>query len=190
MYDSELDDQSCIICQDHVKKPSEYFECWKSFILSADAKESVKEIDKNESLYKFHIICNKCFIRQSLIKNICSICKAKLCKEHKNPQSLEVDELCTLDKRKIPQRNIYVYQNFELPPHAKIMTVDFDNSSGKSIIMKLYSLGGKFMEYKSMLVGEDGFLYSYNTQYERYHIAIQKGRYQFWDASRISLDLS
>lgn len=170
----------CSICYVNVTTPMEFFTCRKNYEKTTEIK------------YPFHIICTKC-IEQHLLSNTntCPSCNADLCNEQKHPSILTAKELFHINKKLIPQKNIFIHQNFVLNANAKMTTLIFDNTDKKKSTIKisLYNLNGAIMQYLDMFVCADGFLYKYDPKYERYHIAVQKGKFQFWDISRISLNL-
>lgn len=133
-----------------------------------------------------HSICSKCFSKISkdnkLIK--CPYCRADLLNECRNPMALSQQELYDIDPKKIMQKYIFIHQNFELDPYAKLMTIKSNDCE-----IKLYSFNGNPIIWHKMFIGESGFMYVYNSEYERYTYAIEKGKYQFWDIDKITINL-
>jgi hypothetical protein len=155
-------DNKCIIC----------YESNHSFIAYYDCS-------------KMHNLCKNCFENHddnsSTEGSKCPMCNAKLLKENANPSSLSILELKDIDIKTIKRKHIFIHQNFKLKKSNN--TIVSDNN------ITFYISNGEIMKYMRMFVAQNGFLYLYNEQYECYHIAVHKDRYQFWDASRISLNL-
>jgi hypothetical protein len=156
-------DKKCDICE-HKNKLRIYFKC-----------DDIK-----------HAICSKCFSKISKNNKViqCPYCRSDLSEECQNPMSLSKEQLYKINPKKIMQKYIFIHQNFELDPYSKLMTI---HSSECEI--KLYSFNGTPIIWHKMFIGESGFMYIYDSEYERYTYAIEKGKYQFWDINRISLDL-
>ena len=153
------DENNCMVCIDENKQHIKYFDC-----------------------IKYHNICTKCFNKLVYFrkKNSCPLCNAKMSDICKSPSTLTVIELMALDVKQILQRHIFIHQNYEIDPNYKLITID---NNGQYI--KLYSYNGKLADYNGMFLCDNGFLYIYDNNFEKYHIAVQKNKYQFWDISRI-----
>jgi hypothetical protein len=122
--------------------------------------------------YETHVIENK--------KLECPTCKKGLIKECYPPNKLKKSEIVKLDVNKILQRNIYIHQHFVLNRDYKVITLKSENNS-----IDVYGIKGIPMKYDGMLIGVNGFLYSYDEKTDLYYLAYKKQRFQFWDTSRI-----
>lgn len=133
-----------------------------------------------------HSICSTCFDKiESCVKSPqCPYCRSDLLDECKNPMSLSAQSLYEVDAKKIIQKYIFIHQNFDLDSSAKLITMD----SGSDKI-KLYTVNGNPIVWHKMFIGESGFMYIYDSKYERYTYAIERYKYQFWDKRRVYIDL-
>jgi hypothetical protein len=101
---------------------------------------------------------------------------------HKKPSAFTKKELFNIDKTRILQFNIFIYQNFILNPNCFQLEI---KTSDQNIV--LYTLKGNLVKFSNLYVCDDGFMYDYDEQYDRYYLAVKKDKFQFWDASRIML---
>lgn len=161
----------CNICYTENTDGIKYFKCLKNY---------------------YHNICYDCFdrMREDMYredqKNIlkCPTCKAHILNECKYPTTLSLKELVEIDTKKIYKQNIYPHMYFKKNPECKLLTIQSNNK-----IMKFYSLNGKMEQFNGMFICSDGFLYRYDNNYDIYYIGVTKGKYQFWDNTRVNIQL-
>ena len=163
---SSNDKDICIVCNDLNDSKVAYYNC-----------------------SKFHNLCKNCFDAHdnnshSAEGSKCPMCNAKLLKENQSPSQISIPELINLDLKTINHKHIFIHQNFKLKKTNNLVHITSGNTK-----IAFYIVNGEIMKYMRMFVAENGFLYSYNEDYECYHVAVYKNKYQFWDSSKISLNL-
>jgi len=112
------------------------------------------------------------------------MCRAKLLFYHNKPSSFTKKELTKIDKTKILQFNIFIYQNFILNSNYVPMEIKTNNQN-----IVLYSLKGSLAKFSNLYICNDGFMYDYDEQHDCYFLAVKKDKFQFWDSSRIRLNI-
>ena len=156
---------TCNICLNTHRNNIKYFDCTKD-----------------------HNICFLCINNLLNFKNYigpeCPMCRAKMLFYYKNPSTFTKKELVDVDKTKILQFYIFIHQNFILNPNYFPMEI---KTSKQNIV--LYSLKGSLAKFANLYICEDGFLYDYDEQHDCYFLAVKKDKFQFWDASRIRINL-
>ena len=114
----------------------------------------------------------------------CPMCRAKMLFYYRKPSTFTKKELTTINKAKILQFNIFIYQNFILNPNYVPMEI---KTSNQNIV--LYSLKGGLAKFSNLYICVDGFMYDYDEQHDCYFLAVKKDKFQFWDFSRIRLNI-
>lgn len=152
---------TCIICLNTHSNNIKYFDCSKN-----------------------HNLCFLCInnLLNSNIEPECPLCRAKMLFYYKKPSEFTKKELTKIDKSKILQFNIFIHQNFILNPSYVPMEIKTNEQN-----IRLYSLKGSLVKFSNLYICEDGFMYDYDEQYDCYFLAVKKGKFQFWDSSRIRL---
>lgn len=166
----DINDNKCIICYEDNNNKIQYFKC-----------------------SKYHNLCRVCFYKHITINKIntgcsnkCPICKAEFTNECISPTLLSVPEICNINIRNIITRNIYVHQTFTLSPYYKPITINY----GKDKTISLYMDNGMIATYMGMFIGTNGFLYDYDRRYGVYMLSINKDKYQFWDNSKMHIEIN
>lgn len=157
--EESYDNESCCVCYCVIPIQIEYFSCTV-----------------------YHGLCTDCFNKISYnLKTCCPLCNAELRNECKSPKNLSKLDIFSLDTTKILQKYVFIHQNFQLDPKFKTLKIKNDCE-----LLEFYIQNGTFAMYDGMFICKDnGFLYTYDEEYEMYHLAVKKGKYQFWDVSRI-----
>lgn len=139
---------------------------------------------------KRHNICFQCyenhtnFVTNIMRNNTCPTCAADLKNEYKDPYLLTPIELSDLNIKNILKNNIHIHQHFKLQKNTHIIKL----SSNKTEIF-FHALNGKMLTYLDMFVCQNGFLYTYDTKCEIYHVAVSRNKFQFWDINKMILNL-
>ena len=132
---------------------------------------------------KFHSVCTKCFNKLIDLKKeaTCPVCNAELCNEARSPETLTKAELLKINPAKIILKHIYFHQMFEFNLRYNILRI----FNGREVELEFYIINGVLASYDGMFISTNGFLYSYDENYQKYHLAIKRNKYQFWDMSKI-----
>lgn len=160
--------EKCCICNENSEVKNKYYDC-----------------------LKLHLVCDMCFKLKNESHNKhnekdsgCPVCRAKLNIKFKEPKDLSNEELIYFEKKNINKNNIYIHQNFKFNNNAMKTIIKFNDKQ-----VELYYLNGKPYSYLDMNVGVDGFLYKYDNKYKMFYISVFQNKFQFWDMSRVNLDL-
>lgn len=151
---------TCIICFDKNDDKKLYFKC-----------------------DKYHNLCRDCFNKNARSEK-CPMCKAEYINEYKNPNQLEELELSKINVRNIYPKYIFIHQDFISKLTKKTTIVYSDNR-----FIRLYSSHGSLDTFKTMFICDNGFLYNYSDELDIYYLAVRGGKYQFWDNSRVYINL-
>jgi hypothetical protein len=139
---------------------------------------------------RVHNLCAICYHKHSVStlnserSSKCPTCKSGLKNEFKQPIYLTVPEINSINVKELNVNSIYIHQNYKLQQDTDIIKICLNKTE-----TFFHSCDGKIVMYLDMFVGKNGFLYSYNKRYKSYHIAVAKNKYQFWDASKMVLQL-
>ncbi|MGL5936540.1 MAG: hypothetical protein ACRCZI_13080 [Cetobacterium sp.] len=150
---------NCIICLEEHPNDRLYFKCEKP-----------------------HRLCAVC-INQLIVKNTastCPLCRAEFCNEMIPPSSLKDEDIIDLNIDAIPIKNIFIHQHVDFYKKYQITTLNNNNDT-----LELYSKNGNLVMYMGMFISTNGFFYTYNQSLSTYQLAVKKGKYQFWDLSKI-----
>ena len=165
---------NCSIClQDH-NENTNYFQC--------------SENNNKHGNQIIHNICRLCFPKlmvESYDLAECPTCKAPARTEAVDPNLIiSFGDMTSLDMSKVPIYNIFIHQNFNYHELSKYK-IQYLNTKNQKIGLYFYNgmpkqLGGNF-------ICVDGFLYSYDEKKDEYCVAINKGKFQFWDTTRLQI---
>lgn len=129
---------------------------------------------------KYHPMCDSCFedyYDKNKAKINCPLCRAELLSEFKKPKDLTICELLHLNLKNINKDSVETI-GLLLDDNMKKSTVCTDNSH-----VKLYTKDGSLFRYNDLFVSTNGFLYTYDKDYDAYIPVVKDNKFHRWNNS-------
>ena len=178
---NQFSDDICTVCYIQNLKKIQFYKCLKYHNLCESCFDKSNNITNNNDPDDSDNDTNK----NTNDTNTCPTCRSSINLEFKHPSKLTLTELSKINLTLIRTRYIFIHQNFELLKKNKFAKILSDKNDLEIVLKK-----GTFATFLGLYVAKNGFLYDYNTDHDIYYPAVHRGKFQFWDISKVSIDLS